>query len=865
MPRVCSRRLIDRSTYSIWRCASQQRARHPLYQYPQLNGTYYSGQYRSIHLSQSQRGCSQSVELEQFGQERLAVAEVTNPRRWGSFKRRQRTGGTGKLIPCVGVGSLNNIDEKRHRLSWMERRILRRREHKSQNSSTVWKIWKPKSSSVAPQPLRRFRPIESRIHALVGQGLSRWYPETAHIYEVITQNSLQSTTDVPKDLLAFGKYVQNGAVYQAWLKRSWRGKAIWWRHSLYYAFLFSPSDALQIVADISKRTYLQIPGRTMSDALLILDACYVVNKVYEEPIYNKVVLFNEAVCTYLKNYTKREGRAFLSWCIIRRLSRVLQANHLTSLTRSVILSKTEYLIYTKLQAMFRYIRLNLLGHALELFKTFTEEELLNRAAYAFCITVLRKEWQSDDFHAFRQELKVFSRRAQTNNLHTFRQELKVVSKRVQTDDLHTFRRAITVWFLRQGVVPNCMLRNVIIQNYLESGDRESAFSMLDSIRERGLETSEYTYAIFLRHVTMEDLSTVKRLHDMAVEDRVLPRSAFLAEYFIQIAALVRFASGRNSFSALLALYEASFDTTDLESFGILEAPSVKTNLRGMPSTFALRWMLVSWIDENKDTPERIVSAYNNYQFHLRNNHPRIAKLASITEVPTAFILAFGQHKSHLHMCTKVVQDMLQPEKTTMPPDAKMFDNDLDDPDVPAHEKFLEPETPSHAKHTPLPFNTPVYRDWDIWQSLTREPFSYKVAPPEAKTWNALLTVLLQHNHFNAAEGVLKAMQQAGFEANKTTWKILIRGFADRHQSLQDVPEELRNNSSIPEYENTDDLSWRAANSTVSDDSRPGSGTRREIPDATEDDTGTPSLQGAEAEKPNGWDPDSVYGEMMTRV
>ena len=755
------------------------------------------------------------------------MAQMTNSRRRVSSKRRQRTARAGDSVACIGVRSLSTTKQKQYRLSCLEWRILRRKERKSQNLSIVWKRWKSKSASVAFRPLSRFRPIESQIQALIRQGLSHWYPETNHIYKAITQDHLQSKASVPGDLLAFSKYVRNGAVYQAWMKRSWRGKVVWWRHSLYYALLFSPSDALRIVADISKRTYLQIPGKTMSDALLILDASHLVANTYQEPMYHKIEVFHEAVCTYLKNYTKREGGAFLSWCIIRRLSRILQGNHLTSFIRSVMLSKTEYSIYTKLHAMYRYLQLGSLNNALELFKTFTKEELLNRAAQAFCITVLHKKWQ--------------------------------------VDDLHTLRRDLTVWFLRQGAVPDCAVRNVILQNYLESGDRQSAFSMLDSIRERGLATSDATYGIFLRHTAMEDTSTVNKLYEMALEDGVLPRSTFLADYFIQIAALTRFDSGQPSFSALLALYERTFDTTDLENFGILE-PGVKSRLHSPSSAFTLRWMLASWIMDNRDNPEKLVSAYNNYQFHLRSNHPRIAKLASTTHIPTAFVFAFGQHKSHLHMCTKVLQDMLQPEKVISPSHVKGSKTDLDDPDVPDHERFLEPKTPSYARLLPLSFNPPAYRDWDIWESLKREAFSYKVAPPGARTWNALLTVLLQHNHYDAAEGVLRAMQEAGFEANEMTWNILIRGFAGRHGSLQNVVEEMRNNSSVPDSERTDSALWHAASLTVRDGSSKGFNTQSNLPDDDAGEyVGIPSLQGAEAEKLNDWGSNSIHGEMVSRL
>lgn len=612
---------------------------------------------------------------------------------------------------------------------------------------------------------RRYSP---RIWGIIARALPYWFAESSHIYSAIVENDSPSPTVTPKALLQFHRFIrsnstvesQRGQIYQAWAAKSWRGKTVWWRHALYYALLHSPTDASRIAIDISKRPYLQIPGKFIADVLLLIQCRYVDSEVDIKSEDERIIAFYETACQYLEYYVKREGSAILPQSIIRSLSQALDSDRLNRLVKLIDLSKTEYNLYTKLHAMHRYLELNNLTDALELYSTLTEKEFSNRAAKSFCTTVLRLPWQ--------------------------------------VEDLHTLQQQLTIFMLEKGFHFNTIMRNVILQNHLESGHRQIAWQLLEGFRKAGLNTSEHTYSLFLRHTSPDDYHTISSLYHMAVEDDWLSRSVYLAGYFIQVAASSRLTAGQNSFDAVLKLFRTMFNTTDLEDLGILERSMHTSNLQS-PSSFAVQWMLMSWLQENRRDPEKLASVYNNYQFHLKNSHPRISLLASSTHLGTFFVLAFGCNKSHLHMCTRVLQDMIHP---TAPASSITHETA---PDIPDYEKFLEPEDPIERVTTPTEeqimiveqetsLDIPDFEKFlepedPIEQEIKHSPEyrqnpdvrssspSYIVAPPGEYTWNALLAVLLRHKRLDAAESALTAMRDAGFPPNQYTWNILIEGFA----------------------------------------------------------------------------------------
>ena len=763
----------------LQRCFSRQTNFRPiLSKWPVRHPTHatraiYSSSYQST--SKPERSVQTEIKDElslQDGEQSLPYGEkLSNAQRAGANRRKRgRLALVNQLsyVPAIDSQQNASIRQQSSRVETRRARKGRRVLARSVITSSTRKIFR-KKRSLAVDCRRRYSP---QIWKMVDRALPHWFAESDHIYNAILAKNSASPTVSSKGLLQFRKFVnsspitgcQDGQIYQAWSAKSWRGKTVWWRHALYYALLYHPNDASRIVIDISKRPYLQVPGRVIADVLLLIQCRYMDSKTSIEPKEQQISRLYEIVCQYLQYYIKREGNATLPQSIIRCLSRALDNDRLDGLVAMINISKTEYTLHTKLHAMHRYLKLNNLNSALGLYLTLTKAELSGPAARTFYTTVLRVPWEVEDLYSLQQQL--------------------------------------TTFMTEKGIYFNTIMRNVVLQNHLESGHRANAWQLLDQFRKAGLNTSEHTYSMFLKHTERDDQDTIRSLYHMAIEDGMLSRSVYLAGYFIQIAACRRLTAGENSFDAMLKLYRTMFNTVDLEDLGILEK-SVQSPTLQSPSSFAVQWMLMSWLQENRRDPDKLTSVYNNYQFHLKNNHPRISLLASSTHLGTFFVLAFGHKASHLHMCTRVLQNMIDPAAA-----ARSFTHETDIPD---YEKFLEPEDPVEQEIPPVRLpkhvieedvvelhaepDIPDFEEFlepeDVTEQETlaasesqqnpnvgrRTVTPYKVAPPDEYTWNALLAVLLRHGRVDAAENALTAMQDAGVTPNHHTWNILPEGFA----------------------------------------------------------------------------------------
>ena len=639
------------------------------------------------------------------------------------------------------------------------------------------------------------------------QKFAKFNPRWLHAYSII--NAIHRCDlpapdlGVPRFVLSFSFFVRRVQrrtksrsllvnVRKLWISQNVRWKRVWWQPALLYCLLKSPLNALRIAKDICTNHYLDVPSYVLSDVFDHVVSTEIEN--VPEPTRLTVDLLLDSVSLYLKRYAggrpayllhQRPVCILFKHCDAVQLDRFAQALH-----ESQCVVETD----TQLHMITRYVQLDRLGQALEILWTVPTNHLQLDAVQSVCCLILRAPWE--------------------------------------VDDLYGLRCRILSYMLEHGISPNKYLRNVVLLNAMEAGDRAIAWQSYAVTKRNGLLPDPYTYSILLQGVQHgDDLSTINSIYQESKDDGNLMASPFLAEHMMWAIYSFYHRIKKPAFKAMLSFYTEVFDVTPLYELGLLVRESQlqsRDRIFMQPTSFALAWLLIAWIQENSRDQARLREVYDRYIEHTTNGNPRIAPLASQTFVSAFFIFGFGNSRSSLQMCTTVAQNLLRPPRPAVAPtespsqsgpssEANSLTTDLkatpDDKPLTDAEFAVSPGTSAQystqedstagtldggenftdtspaSSTTETSFDTrshyekPPPLPLSVSQPSTKD--YYHVAPPNVYIWNALLHVFAKHRQLDAAERIMTLMRGQNVEPNKTSWDTLVWGYA-RAQNLDKV-------------------------------------------------------------------------------
>ena len=590
---------------------------------------------------------------------------------------------------------------------------------------------------------------------------------------------------IPGFVLSFSRFVEQEAIHsngphtighvqQIWATKTPQWKREWWRSALLYALWMSPKDALHIANDLCTKPILSVPSHVIQDVLDDVATTELEN--VEKPEIETVDLIVDSACLFLDSHFRHTSHAFLGQWTIRTLSKHLNVIQLDKLRGAMDGTGSLMKTHTKTHMIKKYVALDRLGPALELLQSMPSNELRWDAVQSMCAIILRTPWH--------------------------------------VEDLYGLQCKILAFLLELGLSPNRRLHNAILVNAMEAGDRELAWQSYHVTRRNGLSPDAYTYSVLLKGVECGDgLDAIDAVYTEARSNGILADSPFLARHILD--AIYTYFTSRKSpaFNTMLAFYSKMFDTTPLRDLGIIEQdPSLEEQapMRMVPTDRAVAWLIIAYLKDNASRPILLHELYDRYLHHVSDNHPVIAPLASESFIATAFILAFGQNRSSLRMCTTVAQDMLKPSKlsketTVSDPIATITYSDSGVHSTPGG---TDPELSSSGLTDSSPVRSPSP---STSSSLQRPLVGFRAATPLPQplhipitpthhVWNALLLVFSRHKQLNAAERILSLMRSHGVAPDQMSWNHLIGGYVRKQDmaGLVDTVKRMGNENFRPD-------------------------------------------------------------------
>ncbi|MCJ1323643.1 hypothetical protein MMC10_000304 [Thelotrema lepadinum] len=644
---------------------------------------------------------------------------------------------------------------------------------------------------------------------------SRWFDAFSIINAIHRPDLPAPDIKVPSSVLRISSFVRRVqrriktrsllvTVRKLWISQNIRWKRIWWQPTLLYCLLKSPLNALRIAEEVCTKRYLPVPSYMLSDVLDHVVSTEVEN--VPEPTRLTIDLLLNSISLYLKRYACGGPAHLLHQRSICVLSKHCDAIQLDRFAKT--LQESECVVETdsQLHIMTRYVQVDELGQALEVLRTIPASHYRLEALQSVCSLILRAPWK--------------------------------------VEDLYGLRCRILSFMLELGISPNKYLRNVIILNAMEAGDRAMAWQSYAMMKRNGLLPDSFTYSILLKGVEHgDDLSTINSIYQESKLDGTLMNSPYLASHMLWTIYLFHQQRKQPAFNAMVSFYTEAFDVAPLYDLGLLDKGKQlqsRDRIFMTPTQRALGWLLIAWLRDNSRNQARLHEVYDRYLEHTINGHSVIGPLASQTFVTAFFIIAFGESRSSLQMCTTIAQNLIRPPRSTAAPTGPPSHESISDASsptdntkaaageqlatvdkpspssevstshlaqedsiastptleapAPAQQSTEESSTSSDlaseenptanppASSSPTSSDTKIFYDqtpfvpFALPQPPTKEDL-YPIAPPDINVWNALLVVFARHKQLRAAERIMKLMRLQNIKPNKASWDSLVYGYA----------------------------------------------------------------------------------------
>jgi pentatricopeptide repeat protein len=396
-----------------------------------------------------------------------------------------------------------------------------------------------------------------------------------------------------------------------------------------------------------------------------------------------------------------------------------------------------------------------------------------------------------------------------------------------------------------GLRPNIIFYNILIRNAVESGNSGTAWQIHDMMPGLGINADANTYSILLNDAKLHmDRPTMERIVEI-VESKGITNEYIITDllhamyltYEQERREALMHAPPQAPLKRMLPLYAEYFNLEPMrhlltQAYNNFALQSGRPKLRPSRETLVVMFIaLLRGFTNASSAPEW----YHRFRTMVLSGHPDIVPLAESTYIYDAVIMCLGRWPVTLHLCTKVIGDMLSsysaaqkaqkrldlplrhretlqttmayhpafalPSNSTMKglqkgdsgggingelnmasekKSAAEFGEDVDAVDG-------YPSTGSKAADLSLiPSDIVSWSptpDVEASKQSTDQAIIYGHCKPSVRTWSILLKAFMDHNQPRAAEKVLTMMRRQGITPNQVTWNSLAIGYA----RLQDIP------------------------------------------------------------------------------
>ncbi|KAL4809735.1 hypothetical protein BDV18DRAFT_84168 [Aspergillus unguis] len=288
--------------------------------------------------------------------------------------------------------------------------------------------------------------------------------------------------------------------------------------------------------------------------------------------------------------------------------------------------------------------------------------------------------------------------------------------------------------LELGIQPTRDLMNVVLSNAFKSGDSQVAQSIINYMKEQGLEPDAYTYLALLtdavRNGDGDRISSLLREIEVREEVQRNPwiLSKILHSHFVSISRGGGFEEDPEEiFYSMLSLYTRLHDTTPLKELGILPhhyTPSGDTQ----PSVVAVYLMIATYLRCPKSMAN-VEHLYSRFRRLVLANRKSIGPLAETDHTYNEFLVAFRANVQGLRPAIRLVEDML---------------------------------------HTAS--------DKNVSRKLVNAGMTH--SKPTELTWNLLMSCFVFNKQPLAADKVRAMMAKHGVECDLGTWNMIINNYAN---------------------------------------------------------------------------------------
>lgn len=337
------------------------------------------------------------------------------------------------------------------------------------------------------------------------------------------------------------------------------------------------------------------------------------------------------------------------------------------------------------------------------------------------------------------------------------------------------------FMLSLGLQPDILFYNILIQNSLEAGDRETAWQIHDMMLDSGIDTDAYTYSHLLRDAKLRmDRSKIEDILRI-IESRGIISGHILNDILHAMFLFSEYEKGkylgktgpRYTFDKILEFYSKHFQVAPLIHF----VPGLDPKQSGFnvhPSKVTLCFMITSYI-KGLDDDHSILEWYKSFRKLVVEGHPSTRELVTTSHIYDAVIMCLGRFPERLGQCREIIDDMVT--------SFEKCPGIGDGPGKSQHGLPGDHDTISCGPEDRIPWSNA--RIQALWASGTSAHDDHSLAhcAPSACTWSILLRAYMHHGQPQAAENVLSTMRSHGMNPTDMSWYSLAAGYI----RMQDIP------------------------------------------------------------------------------
>jgi len=391
-----------------------------------------------------------------------------------------------------------------------------------------------------------------------------------------------------------------------------------------------------------------------------------------------------------------------------------------------------------------------------------------------------------------------------------------------------------------GLRPNIIFYNILLQNAVESDDSGTAWQIHDMLPGLGINADANTYSILLNDAKLRmDRPAMKRIVEI-VESKGITNEYIITD-LLHGMFLTYEQESKEAFmhtpppapwKRMLPLYAEYFTLEPIrdlltQAYKNFALQSDRPKMHPPKETLVVMFIaLLRGFTNPTSAPEW----YHQFRAMVLSGHPDIVPLAESTHIYDAVIMCLGRWPVTLHLCTKVIGDMLSSYSAAQKTQKR--------PDLPLKKRKTLQTTLAYHPASALLSNSTI-KDLGQWNSLSRvnqalnmasekksagefskdveaidkdpsegskwgQAIIYGHCKPSVRTWSILLKAFMDNNQPRAAEKVLNMMRRIGITPNQVTWNSLAIGYA----RLQDIA------NTVDVIERFEDEGWEVNDITI---------------------------------------------------